>query len=160
MAYPDHALRAAALMILASALGMSGGASAQGLQDPDAIDTIIGSEVREEEVSAAEDVERVLNAIENTAESTRVVRMTTNLDQLDIVFLADASVTEGGPPAPIVEKIDEHADEITALRQEIEGNALIYHAINSRRILVRDILAIEFDGEGGAVVFAAAKPPA
>lgn len=147
------------LAILASALVAPAGSFAQGLQDPDAIDTIIGSEVREEEVSAADDVQRVINAIGNAGESIRAVRMTTNLDQLDIVYLADASVTEGGPPAPIVEKIEEHADEIAALRQEIEGNALIYHAINSRQILVRDVLAIDFDGEGGAVVYAAAKPP-
>lgn len=159
MAHSDPRIRIAAAALLASALLAPAGASAQGLQDPDAIDTIIGSEVREEEVRASDDIERVISAIENSGASTRAVRMTTNLDQLDIVFLADATVIEGGPPAPIVEKIEAHADEIAALRQEIEGNALLYHAINSRQILVREVLAIEFDGDGGAVVFAAARPP-
>ena len=159
MANSDHRMPITAVALLVMALAAPGGVSAQGLQDPDAIDTIIGSDVREEEVNAADDAERVMSAIENTGDSARKVRMTTNLDQLDIVFLADAAVTEGGPPRVIVEKIEAHADEIAALRQEIEGNALLYHAINSRRVLVRDILAIEFDDEGGAVVYAAAKQP-
>ena len=159
MPHRDPRIRIAALVLVAAALVPSSGALAQGLQDPDAIETIIGSDVREDEINAADDVERVTKAIGNAGESIRAVRMTINLVNLDIVFLADASVIEGGPPAPIAEKIEEHADEIAALRQEIEGNALIYHAINSRQILVRDVLAIEFDGDGSAVVYAAAKPP-
>jgi hypothetical protein len=35
---------------------------------------------------------------------------------------------------------------------------MLHHAIDSRGILVQDVLAIEFDGDGGAVIHAAAKP--
>lgn len=130
---------------------------AQGLDAPEAIDTIVGSEVKEEEAEAAADPQRVIDAIDKTAENTSRVRMTTMLDQVDIVFLSDAAVTEGGPPPEIEAKIQERRSEIDQLRQELEGNAMLYHALNSRQILMRDVLAIEFD-DRNVVIYAAAKP--
>jgi hypothetical protein len=132
---------------------------AQGLQSPETIETIIGSEVVEREREAVADPGRVIAAIENTAENTSKVRRTTMLQKVDIVFLSDAAATEGGPPPEIDEKVREYSDEITSLRQELEGNAMLYHAIDSRQILIRDILAVEFDDENGVVIYAAAKPP-
>ena len=44
------------------------------------------------------------------------------------------------------------------LRKEIEGNAMLFHAVDSRQILPQDILAVEFDDANGIVIFAAAKP--
>jgi hypothetical protein len=135
-----------------------GSVFAQGLDDPKAIETIIGSDVQEDETRASADADKVIAAIEKTAENISTVRKITNLDKLDIVFLPDAAVTEGGPPAEIEAKLEEHADEIAELRQELEGNAMLYHAIDSRQILPRDILALEFDDSNGVVIYAAAKP--
>lgn len=130
---------------------------AQGLKDEKAIDTIIGSEVQEEETQAATDAGKVIAAIEKTPQNISTVRKTTTLDKVEIVFLADATVTEGGPPPEIKEKVKEHESEIKELRQEIEGNAMLFHAIDSRQILTRDVLAVEFDGNA-VVIYAAAKP--
>jgi hypothetical protein len=49
---------------------------------------------------------------------------------------------------------------VTQLRQELEGSAMLFHAIDSRGVLIRDVLGVEFDGPKTAIIFAAAKPPA
>lgn len=154
---PSRSLRglaAGALLATCSAWA----AFAQGVDAPNARETIIGSEVTEEEVEAAAEPERVIAAIEMTPENIATVRKTTTLDKVDIVFLPDAAVTEGGPPDEIAAKVEERQDEIAELRQELEGNAMLYHAIDSRQILLRDILAVEFE-DAGVVIYAAAKPP-
>jgi len=138
--------------------GATPAAHAQALNDT-ARDTIIGSEVGEEEVEAAAEPERVIAAIEKTPENIPAVRKTIKLDKVEIVFLPDAAAAEGGPPPAIAKKVEERKDEIAELRQEIEGNAMLYHAIDSRQVLVRDVLAVEFD-DAGVVIYAAAKPPA
>jgi len=144
----------AAMMIFAVAPGYA----QQSPATREALDTIIGTEVQEEEVEAAADPGRVISAIEKTGESISLVRKASNLDRVDIVFLADAVQAEGGPPPEIAEKIKEHESEIAELRKEIEGNAMLYHAVDSRQILMRDVLAVEFDDANGVVIFAAAKP--
>ena len=131
---------------------------AQGLDAPDAIEKIVGSDVHEEEQQATADADRVIAAIEKSAENTGTVRKVTNLDRLDIVFLPDAAALEGGPPPAIDEKLQEYGDEVAALRQEMSGNAMLFHALDSRNILLQDVLAIEFDDAKGAVIYAAAKP--
>ena len=37
---------------------------------------------------------------------------------------------------------------------------MLFHAIDSRQILPRDVLAVEFDDTNGVVIFAAAQKPA
>lgn len=145
---------------VAIALFAASPAAAQGIQDPEAVDKIIGSEVVEEEVDAAAEPQRVIAAIEKTPENIEAVRKLSTLDKMDIVFLRDASVIEGGPPREIEERIEANRPQIEELRKEIEGNAMIYHAIHSRQILPRDVLAVEFEDPARLVIYAAAKPPA
>lgn len=122
------------------------------------LDAIIGTEVQEEETQASADAAKVIAAIEKTVENTAIVRKTSNLAKVDIVFLSDAAKTEGGPPPEIEAKVKEREAEIVELRKEIEGNAMLFHAIDSRQILPQDVLAVEFDDANGVVIFAAAKP--
>jgi hypothetical protein len=146
---PGVLLRAATAAILLSALQLCGPAMAQqGTENKQAVDTIIGTEVQEEEAQASADAGRVIAAIEKTRDSIAMVRKTSNLNKVDIVFLADAAVTEGGPPPEIETKVKEHEADIVELRQEIEGNAMLFHAIDSRQILPRDILAVMERGAG------------
>jgi hypothetical protein len=152
---PRRLTMAVALLVLAAMA--ASGLHAQGLQNPETIDKIIGSEVQEEQVEAAADMDRVIKAIEMTADSISTVRKATALDKIDIVFLTDAAATEGGPPAAISAKLVEHKEEIVQLRQELEANAMLYRAIDSRQILLRDILAVEFVGRD-VVIYAATKP--
>jgi hypothetical protein len=150
---PLHAMAAAAML-----LAMTPGAAlqAQSFDTRQSVDQIVGSEIKEEETSAAADESRIIDAIEHTSDNIAIVRKTTALDKVDIVFLPDAA--EKGLPPAIDAKAKEHKDEIAALRQELEGNAMLYHAIDSRRLMLRDVVAVEFDGKRGVVIFAAAKP--
>ncbi|MGH6858791.1 MAG: hypothetical protein ACRECY_00960 [Phyllobacterium sp.] len=131
---------------------------AQGLDAPNAIEKIVGSDVREDEATAAGDEDVVVAAIEKTLANIDTVRMVTNLDAIKIVFLSDAAASEGGPPPKIEAKLEQYSDAIQDLRRELEGNAMLYHAIDSRGVLLRDVLAIKFGKDKSAVIFAAAKP--
>ncbi|MDP3525255.1 MAG: hypothetical protein Q8S27_11795 [Hoeflea sp.] len=131
---------------------------AQGVADQEAVDRIVGSEVNEEQVRSEAGDDRVIVAIENLAENIDIVRKITTLDRVDIVYMPGSSQIEGGPPAKIAAKLSEHSETVDTLRRELEGNALLYHAINSKNVLVQDVLAVEFDGEKSLIIFAAAKP--
>ncbi|MER8825299.1 hypothetical protein NKH73_01955 [Mesorhizobium sp. M0938] len=136
--------------------------NAQGLEGPDGPDTvnrIIGSEVGQEETNTTVEAGKVATAIDRTRENIGAVRKTSKLDKVDIVFLTDAARTEGGPPPEIETKVKEHQEDIAELRKEIEANALLFNAIDSRRVLTEDVLAVEFDDPGKVVIYAAAKPP-
>ncbi|MGB3503446.1 MAG: hypothetical protein WBA44_17625 [Mesorhizobium sp.] len=121
------------------------------------VDAIIGSKVTQEQKSASADRARVLEAIEQSAQNAEKVRKLTRTSKVDLVFLADAAQAEGGPPADIDAKLKERASEVKALRQEIEGNAILFHAIDSRQVLLRDVLAVEF-GDDTVAIYVAAKP--
>lgn len=132
--------------------------NAQSLDSPDTVDRIVGSEVRQEETNTAVEAGKVATAIDRTRENIGTVRKTSKLDKVDIVFLTDAARTEGGPPPAIESKVREHQDDIAELRKEIEANALLFNAIDSRRVTTEDVLAVEFDDPGRIVIYAAAKP--
>jgi hypothetical protein len=150
-----HALAMAGFFIV---LASPAFVNAQGLESKEAVDKIIGSDVEEEESRAATDAGKVIAAIEKTRENISTVRKISKLNKVDIVFLSDAAISEGGPPPEIDAKVKEHEAEVVELRQEIEGNAMLYHAIDSRQVLIRDVLAVDFDGSNGIVIYAAAKP--
>ncbi|MEP7456580.1 hypothetical protein [Phyllobacterium sp. SB3] len=131
---------------------------AQGLDAPNVIEKIIGTDVGEDEVAAVQDEKQIIAAIENTVENVNTVRMVTSLNSIKIIFLSDATASEGGPPPKVAAKIEAFSDEIAKLRQELEGSAMLYHAINSHGVLIRDVLAIDFDDQERATIYVAAKP--
>ncbi|RWM04655.1 MAG: hypothetical protein E5X80_32100 [Mesorhizobium sp.] len=120
---------------------------------------IVDSDIRQEEALSKTEAGKVITAIDRTRDNIGTVRKTTKLDTVDIVFLTDAARSEGGPPPVIEDKVEQHKDDVAELRQEIEANALLFNAIDSRRLLAEDVLAVEFDNPGKIVIYAAAKPP-
>lgn len=157
-AFKTTSTKGLAVALLLAASFYAAPAGAQGLNDQEAVDRIIGSEVTEEEVRTDAGDERAIAAIENLGSTVDIVRKINNLDRVEIVYLPDSSRTEGGPPAKIATKLSEHSEAVDTLRHELEGNALLYHTINSKNILIRDVLAVEFDGDKSLIIFAAAKP--
>ncbi|WP_245466820.1 hypothetical protein, partial [Mesorhizobium sp.] len=121
--------------------------------------TIVDSDVRQEEALSKTEAGKVITAIDRTRDNIGTVRKTTKLDTVDIVFLTDAARSEGGPPPAIENKVKQHQEDVAELRQEIEANALLFNAIDSRRVQAEDVLAVEFDNPGKVVIYAAAKPP-
>jgi hypothetical protein len=130
---------------------------AQGLDSEQAIDTIIGSEVEEQQSSAGEEARKVVAAIEKTQDAIATVRKISNVGKLEIVYLPDAA--QGSAPPAIREAIARHEAEIDELRQEIEGNAMLFHAIDSRSLLIRDVLAVDVAANDAVVIYAAAQKP-
>ncbi|TGQ74310.1 MAG: hypothetical protein E5V49_10685 [Mesorhizobium sp.] len=151
-------LHAAAAMAFLAAISPVGGLCAQGIESTQTIDRIIGSPVRQEEARSDAEAGKVTTAIERTRENIGTVRKTSKVDKVDIVFLTDAARSEGGPPPAIENKVRQHQDDVAELRKEIEANALLFAAIDSRRVLAEDVLAVEFDDPGTIVIYAAAKP--
>jgi hypothetical protein len=148
-----HAIHAALL-----AMTLTGVAKAQGLNTEGAIDTIVGSEVHEQESSATADPSKIVAAIDKAQQTADAVRKVTAVASVEIVFLTDSAATDGGPPAEIQAKLKERETQVGALRQELEGNALLFHAIDSRQVLMRDVLAVEIGDDQKVVVYAAGKP--
>jgi len=130
---------------------------AQGLDSEQAIETIIGSKVEEQQSSAGEEARRVVAAIERTDEAIAAVRKLTNVGKLEIIYLPDAA--EGGAPPAVREAVSRHEKDIVELRKQIESNAMLFHAIDSRSLLMRDVLAVDVAAPDAVVIYAAAKKP-
>ena len=139
-------------------LAAFGPQAAHGLESADTVNRIVGSDVRQEEARTETQTKKIITAIERTRENIGAVRKTSKLDTVDIVFLTDAARTEGGPPPAVESKVEQHQDDIAELRKEIDANALLFNAIDSRRVLAEDVLAVEFDGSARIVIYAAARP--
>ena len=132
--------------------------TAQGAESEETVDRIVGSDVRQEEARTTTETGKIIAAIDRTRENIGTVRKTSKLDTVDIVFLTDAARSEGGPPPAVESKVEQHQDDIAELRKEIDANALLFNAIDSRRVLAEDVLAVEFDGSARIVIYAAARP--
>jgi len=125
-------------------MGASVPALAQGLDSDTAIQTIIGSDVQTQEVSIEEVGDRLVAAIANVTANTQEVRRRFNLGDVGIVtVLADDTASANA----VAESMEAKQLEINDLRVAIEGSAMFYHAVNSRRILLSDVIAMEFDGD-------------
>ena len=55
--------------------------------------------------------------------------------------------------------LEDSRAELLELQQAIEGSAMFYHAVDSRRILLRDIVGLEFDDANGVTIFVAGADP-
>ncbi len=154
---PVRPMRRLAMAFLASC-AIVNAAAAQDTGAEATIDAIVGSQVEEEEARSATDADKVIDAIDRTAQAIEFVRKVSKLDKVEIVFLTDATVDQGGLPPSIKAKAEEKKSEIVELRKELEGNAMLFHAIDSRQILSQDVLAVSFDGEHRATIYTTAKP--
>jgi len=132
-------------------------AGAQSL-DETTVDGIVGSDIKEERTSAGASENSVLAAIDKATEAAARVRRISDADEIDIVTLGDTARDGGRLPPRIAARVKAHESQIADLRQEVEANALLFHAVDSRRVLVGDILAVDFPDPKTIVVYAVAKP--
>ncbi len=154
-----HRLGLNLLLALVFGVALAGPVSSQGLNGKKAVESIVGdSDIRQEEATTSAEEQKVLAAIDKTAENTSAVRKLSAAKHVDIVFLADATRAQGVPSPKIEQKLKDHQSDIVALRQEIEANALLFHAVDSRRVMTKDILAVEFPDPESVIVYAASKP--
>lgn len=128
---------------------------AQGLNTEGTIDAIVGSDVNTNEEAVADDEDRIVAAIEKTPENTGEVRRRFNIDRVDIVFLPDF----GDDETAVETKAAEFESQITELRNEIQGSAIFYHALDSRSVLLNQVIALEFGDDNGVTIFVAGPEP-
>jgi hypothetical protein len=147
---PGSYILAALLMIAAPSATL-----AQGLDAEGAIDAIVGSDVETGEEPVAADEARIVAAIEKTSENASKVRKSFNIDKVEILFLPDF----GDEETTVDTKIAEYKDQIATLHTEIQGSAIFYHAVDSRQVLMNDVIALEFDDNNGVTIFVAGKEP-
>lgn len=126
---------------------------AQGLQTEGAIDTIIDAPVGTEEKTAGEEQQRIAQAIERSSEIAAEIRKRFAVDKVEIVFVPDIAGDA------LEQTIKDNADGIKEVQTAIESSAIFFHAIDSRQVLLRDIVAVEFADDGGITIFAAGKNP-
>lgn len=128
---------------------------AQGLDAEGAIDAIVGSEVTTGQEAAQADEARIVAAIENTGEAAAEVRRKFSLDRVEIIFLPDI----GEADTAVEAKMAEFGDRIDELRTEIQASAIFYHALDSRSVLLTDVVAVEFDDANGVTIFVSGNEP-
>lgn len=131
------------------------GLMAQGLDTEGAIDAIVGSDVTTGEERAAGDEDRIVAAIENSAQVAAEVRRKFSLDRVEIVFLPD--LDDG--TTKIEAKLEEFQPQVTELRESIQGSAMFYHAVASRSVMLNDVVALEFDDKNGVTIFVRGEEP-
>ncbi|MCO5147501.1 MAG: hypothetical protein M9895_15140 [Aquamicrobium sp.] len=143
------------LAALAVAVAPGSPLMAQGLNTEGTIDAIVGSDVNTNEEAVADDEDRIVAAIEKTPQNTGEVRRRFSIDRVDIVFLPDF----GDEETAVEAKAAEFESQITELRNEIQGSAIFYHALDSRSVLLNDVIALEFGDDNGVTIFVAGHEP-
>lgn len=137
-------------LLLAITLVLAGAvhypASAQGLDRETAVDAIIGSSVKTDEVRKDSDIARVVVAIENSLHSAELARKAFSLDSLEIIFVPEINDA-------VAKAIADNESDISVLRESIEGSAMFYHAIDSRSIMLNNIIAAEFVDANDVTIF-------
>lgn len=150
-----HLLFAALLVATVGILQPPGALRAQGLDAEGAVETIIDAPVQTEQTSVAEQNERIARAIEASSQNAALVRKKFKIGKVDIVLVE--GLAEKG--SPVAATLDAYADAIVALRKEIEGSAIFYHAVDSKQILLKDVVAVEFGDADAVTIFVAAPAP-
>lgn len=129
---------------------------AQGLDADGAIETIIGSDVETAEEGVASDEARVIAAIANSSQTAAEVRKRFSVDNVTILFLPDLDEKEG---EAVKMAIEEFRTGIASLREAIQGSAIFYHAVDSRSVLLDDIIAVEFGDANDVTILVAGRKP-
>ncbi|MDN2565310.1 hypothetical protein N1F89_03675 [Aquibium sp. A9E412] len=144
----------AAVAALLAALAAAPPAAAQMAEEPPA-ETIVGSEIETKTARPAAERADLIAAVAEAEAVANSVRKAFSLDQVEIVFL-DMS---GKADLDLQQALSDSEAGIEALRRAIEGNAMFYHAVDSRGLAVDDIVAVSFLDRNHVRIYATGAPP-
>ncbi|MFC5384604.1 hypothetical protein ACFPLB_01340 [Aquamicrobium segne] len=139
-----------------AALGGAAHSQTPGVWSQETVDTIIGAEVTDGQIDARHKMGDIIRAIEASDDAASTVRKTSNLDIIDIAFLTDIAGPDTSFPKRLSDSLETYRAEIEKLRHELEGNAILYRAIESHRVLMRDVLAVRIEN-GHALIYVLAR---
>ena len=138
--------------------GMPGQAPlAQGLDAQETIETIVGSPVETAEEAIGADEAGIIAAIENSLDNATDIRKRFTLDNVRIVFLPDLAEKDGAAQNRVRAVMEKYRSEIITLQESIQGSAIFYHAVNSRSILLNNIVAVQFTDKNDVTIFVAGR---
>lgn len=130
---------------------------AQGLDAQETIETIVGSPVETAEEAIGADEAGIIAAIENSLDNATDIRKRFTLDNVRIVFLPDLAEKDGAAQNRVRAVMEKYRSEITTLQESIQGSAIFYHAVNSRSILLNNIVAVQFTDKNDVTIFVAGR---
>ena len=130
---------------------------AQGLDAQETIETIVGSPVETAEEAIGADEAGIIAAIENSLDNATDIRKRFTLDNVRIVFLPDLAEKDGAAQDRVRAVMEKYRSEITTLQESIQGSAIFYHAVNSRSILLNNIVAVQFTDKNDVTIFVAGR---
>ena len=130
---------------------------AQGLDAQETIETIVGSPVETAEEAIGADEAGIITAIENSLDNATDIRKRFTLDNVRIVFLPDLAEKDGAAQNRVRAVMEKYRSEINTLQESIQGSAIFYHAVNSRSILLNNIVAVQFTDKNDVTIFVAGR---
>ncbi|WP_099866825.1 hypothetical protein [Pararhizobium haloflavum] len=130
-------------------------AISQSFENRDASENIADSEISVEDTSAAERVDDLQQTIADLRESIDRVKIITNMEKIDVVYLSD--MIENAPPE-VEEAIEASSERILELQKALEASAIFYNALTSREVNIPDVVSIDLD-EPDATIFVRGVAP-
>ncbi len=139
-------------ILLALALGTaSSAAMAQSFDNQDASETIAGSEISVDDTTASERLDALLAAIERVPEVTDRIKVMSDTNSIEVVYLSDAISSEA--PDELEQAIAENDERITGLQQALQASAIFYNALTSQGVNIPDVVAVDIVDERDAIIY-------
>jgi Fic family protein len=146
-------------LVLAIALGLgSSAAMAQSFENQDASEAIAGSEISVGDTTASERLDALLAAIERVPEVTDRIKVMSDTNSIEVVYLSDAITGEA--PAELEQAITDNDERITGLQEALQASAIFYNALTSQDVNIPDVVAADIVDERDAIIYVRGVAPA
>lgn len=130
---------------------------AQDLDSEDSAESIVGSEIATDKAEPASVTKDVLAAIDAAAATADEVKTMFRVEDFHIVFLGNRQEAKGAER--INAALEEHAEELDALREAIDGSSVFYTALDTNNLDVESVIAATVSDENAATVYVFGEAP-
>jgi hypothetical protein len=145
------------LTIALSLIGQAPLAEAQGVDPEKALDQMFDGSVLVDHSKTDDEIrDEVIAAIGHSSDMAEEVRKLFKIDRMILVGVSDEVATA----EPVKEAMAKNEEGLIELRQAVEGSALLYNMLESRGLLMSDLVAAEFLGENNIRLYVTGNPEA
>jgi TolA-binding protein len=130
-------------------------ALSQSFEIQDSSENIADSEISVGDEQAAEHLDDLLQSIEDLRASIDRVKIITNTERIDVVYLRDMIESA---PAELEQAIEENNALILELQKGLEASAIFYNALMSQEVNIPDVVSIRLD-EPNATIYVRGVAP-
>ncbi len=140
-----------------SLIGKAPLAKAQGVDPEKALDQMFNGFVLVDRSKMDEEIrDDIIAAIGHSSKMAAEVRKLFKIDRMILVGVSDEVATV----EPVKEAMAKNKEGLIELRQAVEGSALLYNMLESRGLLMSDLVAAEFLGESNIRLYVTGNPEA